>query len=102
VLHAENRVFSQFGKVEFNNPVETHSLKVQQSKQSQGTIKFWVDFIPLDQVDLYKEFDIASKPANEFELRVIVWACEDISSSANDFTDLIDLYVTCEFNKEIK
>ncbi len=54
VIRAENRVFSQFGKIKFNNPVETHSLKVKQSKQEQGQIRFWVDFVPVNQVDLYK------------------------------------------------
>jgi hypothetical protein len=102
VIHAENRVFSQFGKVEFNNPVETHSLRVQQSMMEQGYLRFWVDFVPLDQVELYKEFDIGAKPNNEFELRVIAWSCSGISSDNNDFTDMVDLYVACEFNGETK
>jgi hypothetical protein len=33
VLYAENRVYIQFGKMKFNNPAETHPLKVMQSRQ---------------------------------------------------------------------
>ena len=95
VIHAENRVFSQFGKIEFNNPIETHGLKVKQSRQEQGRLRFWVDFVPLDQVDLYKEFDISSRPSSEFELRVVVWACTDVKSDKKDVTDMVDLYVAC-------
>jgi hypothetical protein len=47
-------VFYQFGRMKFNNPIETHPLKVMQSRQEQGKVRFWVDFVPINMLPLYK------------------------------------------------
>ena len=31
-----------------------------------------------------------------------MWSCQEVSNDKNDVTDMVDLYVTCEFNGEIK
>lgn len=46
VIDVENRLYSEYGSLSTNNPIETHKLMAKQSKLSQGLIRFWVDFVP--------------------------------------------------------
>ena len=52
----------------------------------------------MDNISLYREFDIANKPKANYEVRIIVWNVKDMPN--NDIEDMSDLYVQCEFNNE--
>lgn len=97
-IDIENRLESTLTNSHWNNPIETHNLYNETSKRPQGLIRFWLDLVPMDNISLYREFDIANKPKANYEVRIIVWNVKDMPN--NDIEDMSDLYVQCEFNNE--
>lgn len=78
-----------------NNPIETHQLKISTSNRSQGLIRFWLDLIPIDQISMYRPFDISAKENTEFEVRVIVYGV--FGMPINDAEGMTDLFCAVTF-----
>ena len=97
-IDVENRYWQNENQITTCNPIEAWQLKCDTSKLSQGDIRFWLDLVPFEMIELYKEFDITPKPKKKFQVRVIVWGCDDIPP--NNFEKMSDFYVVCEFNGE--
>lgn len=79
LIDVEDRYFSADWNSITDKPAEMRQLHHPSSKVPQGSIILWQEIIPttvnLNQVETW---DIAPKPVDEFELRVVVWDTEGI------------------------
>lgn len=85
-------------------PIEKRKLTLFSSGQEVGYINLWVEMNPIggkrskfnrNQKDLVI-WDISSMPAQDFELRVIVWETHEVPN--NDPEDMSDIYVKVALN----
>lgn len=93
VIDLENRFFSKIWRNLPYAPIETRDLFIPTSLISRGRVQLFLEMIPCKAVAMLKDvWQIAPKPAQEYELRVVVWECEDVP--AMDVEDCSDLFVT--------
>ncbi len=61
----------------------------------------FLEIIPSRETAMVKEiWNISPKPKAEYELRVVVWSCEDCPTM--DVEDCSDLFVTAKVGEERK
>lgn len=78
-------------------PVELRSLWTPTSQLEQGKLEMWCDIMDQPTAIKYPLVNVAPPEDTVYEMRVIVWKCEDVPSF--DFlTKQNDLYVRCNFN----
>ena len=95
-IDLEDRYYSQSWKNLPEKPIETRKLLIKSCSQSQGILRLWVEIHPLySQVKLW---DISPRPAQKFELRLIIWSCEGVPIS--DSEGVSDLYVVASYNSK--
>ena len=92
VIDLEQRMMSAEWQQTDVKPVETRDLMSETSSQSQGTLKLFVDVVPLQEEKSHEAFDISPPPPHDFELRMVVWKCEGIPSGG-DLGGNSDLFV---------
>ena len=78
-LDLEDRYFSADWKSALNKPIEHRQLYHPSTALSQGTVKMWAEIIPTN-VDLryIDTFDIAPKPVDEYEIRVVIFDTKEL------------------------
>ena len=78
-IDLEDRYFSAEWQSIKNKPIEYRQLYHPSSSVSQGVVKCWVEIhptsIPINEIPVY---DISPKPAEEFEVRLVIWDTQDI------------------------
>jgi len=52
----------------------------------------WLEIIDSNDYAAAKKYDIKPKPPSDYELRCVVWDCEDVPN--NDVEDCSDLFIT--------
>ena len=75
-LDLEDRYFSMGWQSLLEKPVEYRPLYHNSSTMAQGTVKLWVEIIPVLLLPEAKEWDISEKPPEWMEVRVCVLNCE--------------------------
>lgn len=99
VIDLENRFFSKKWRNLPYVPIETRELFSPFSSLSRGQVKMFLEIIPSRETAMIKEvWNIAPKPAVPYELRVVVWKCEDCPTM--DVEDCSDLFVTAKVGEE--
>lgn len=102
VIDLENRYFSKKWRKLKHVPIERRQLVHPLSVVGRGFITLWVEIIQpsLEPEKLKKVWDIKPKPPSDFEIRVIVWECEDVPAS--DWEDTSDIFITGRIGKELQ
>ena len=79
MIDLEDRYFSPEWQAYMSKPIEFRNLSHESSAMSQGVVKCWVEIIPtsLDSRN-FPIFDIAPKPVEDFECRVVIWDTLDL------------------------
>ncbi|GBG24784.1 Fer-1-like protein 4 [Hondaea fermentalgiana] len=78
-------------------PVELRSIWTPTSQLEQGKVELWCDIMDQPTAIKYPMIDVSPPADTVYEMRVIIWKCEDVPSF--DFlTKQNDLYVRCNFN----
>jgi len=75
-LDLEDRYFSMGWQSLLEKPVEYRPLYHNSSTMTQGTVKLWVEIIPVLLLPEAKEWDISEKPPEWMEVRVCVLNCD--------------------------
>ena len=96
-IDLEDRYFSPEWQSIRQKPIEFRDLYHPSSTISQGTVKLWVEIIPVaaglkDQV----QFDFTPKPSEDFEVRLVVYETRDISMM--DVEGTSDVYAKAFFD----
>jgi hypothetical protein len=96
-IDLEDRYFSPEWQSIRQKPIELRDLYHPSSSISQGTIKLWVEIIPVfaSQKDLV-QFDLTPKPSEEFEVRLVVYETRNISMM--DIEGTSDVYAKAFFD----
>ena len=103
VVDLEDRFFSPEWQSIKHKPIEFRNIYHPSSSISQGTLKMWIEIhptsIPLPEVPLY---DLSPKPAEEFEVRVVVYDTVDVVAMDDEGTS--DVYARLFFDsrEEVK
>jgi len=74
-------------------PVEHRTLRAPTSSAPQGKLKLWVDIFSAEDAKKYPLINIQPPPPVEYELRVIIWGCKEVTIK-DTLTDANDLYIT--------
>jgi hypothetical protein len=99
IIDLENRFFSKQWRNLPYMPIETRQLSTPTSSLSRGQVQMFLELIPSKETALVKEvWNITPKPSQLYELRVVVWECEDCPSM--DCEDVSDLFVTAVVGDE--
>lgn len=61
-------------------PIETRFLWSASSSDVQGSLRLWVDIMPLEDASAYPLIDISPTPPAPYEVRAIVWKTRGIPS----------------------
>lgn len=96
----EDRYFLAEWRALQDKPIEFRQIYHPSSAVSQGVVKMWVEINPAkcapeDEIPLY---DIAKKPAEEFEVRVVIWDTKDIKMM--DVEGTSDVFIKCFFDNK--
>jgi hypothetical protein len=78
-IDIEDRWFCQEWKNIKRKPIEWRTLRNPTSSMSQGKLEMWLDILPTSEAKKMPVVNIAPPPMIDFELRVIVWACKDVT-----------------------
>ena len=96
-IDLEDRYFSPEWQSIKHKPIEYRNFNHPSSSISQGTVKLWVNIvptvIPLNQVPHY---DIAPKPHEDFEVRVVVF--DTLGVKCMDVEGTSDVYARVYFD----
>jgi hypothetical protein len=84
-----------------SKPIETRTLRLPTSTQSQGRLTMWLDIMTHAEARLSPPIDI-SLPAEEiYEVRVVVWQARGVVPG-DDVTMMNDLFVKCWIGDKAK
>lgn len=97
-IDLEDRFFNESWKNMPEKPIEVRKLLVKSCKQPKGFIRLWIEIYP--SLNVPTPWDLAPKPPEKFQLRVIVWRCEDVPNM--DSEGVSDLYIVVSLNNEEK
>lgn len=93
-IDLEDRFFNENWKKMIEKPIETGKLTIKSSKQPKGFLRYWVEIHPSNSVP--KPWFLSPKPAEEFELRLVIWKSEGVPNM--DAEGVSDLYVVASIN----
>jgi Ca2+-dependent lipid-binding protein len=100
-IDLEDRYFSPEWQSIKNKPVEYRQLYHPSSSISQGTVKLWVTIIPTSiPLSSIPNYDIAPKPAEEFEVRVVIFDTVDVKMM--DVEGTSDVYCRAFFDSGVE
>ena len=95
-IDLEDRYFSPDYNAWPSKPVETRDLKHPSTEMSQGKIMLWPEIYPTTADSaLTRKYDITAKPADEFEVRVVIWDTEELKMMDDEGTT--DGFIRCGF-----
>ena len=98
-IDLEDRFFSAEWQSLKNKPIEFRNLYHPSASISQGTVKMWVEIhptiVPMSEVQVW---NVTPKPAEDFEVRVVVFDTLDIL--AMDFEGTSDVYCRAFFDSK--
>lgn len=91
-IDLEDRFFSIDWNSYMNKPIEFRQLYHPSSELSQGVVKCWVEIIPV-KIDPKKilKFDISQRPKEDFQVRVCVLNCKEVTTA--DWEGTTDAYL---------
>jgi len=92
-IDVEDRWFCKQWRMIKKKPVEWRTLHNPSSSMPQGKIELWVDIFHAVEAKNHPLINIAPPPKEEYELRVIVWQCADVTIK-DAITQQNDLYIT--------
>jgi hypothetical protein len=92
-IDIEDRWFSKEWRMLKKKPIEWRTLLNPSSSISQGKIELWVDIMSPSEARSNPMYQIAPPPKENYELRVIIWQCKDVTIK-DETTQQNDLYVT--------
>lgn len=92
-IDIENRWFCKDWRDLKTKPAEWRTLRNATSSHSQGKLLMWIDIIDPTQAKVEPMINIAPAPCENYELRVVVYGCEEVTIK-DTLTDMNDLYVT--------
>lgn len=101
-IDLEERFYDEKFRAMPEQPIERRKLYSADSGQEAGYVDLWVEtFARRQKGDGIKEvepilWDISSAPAQDFELRVVVWDVRDVPN--DDPEDMSDIYVKVALN----
>lgn len=101
-IDLEERFYDEKFRAMPEQPIERRKLYMMDSGQETGYIDLWVEtFAKRQKGDGIKEiepimWDISSAPAQEFELRIVVWDVRNVPN--DDPEDMSDIYVKVALN----
>lgn len=99
LVDLEDRYFSSDFKSFQHKPIEHRKLKHPSTDMSQGTVVMWAEMNELSMgTESCPTWDIAKKPLEEYEVRIIVWDTEDLEMM--DAEGTTDGFVRCFFDSE--
>ena len=78
VLDLEDRYYSEEWKALPVKPIEERILMLPSTVAPQGTLRLWVDVVPVMEAKKSPMWDISPPPPAEFEIRIIIWGAKDI------------------------
>jgi hypothetical protein len=78
-IDVEDRWFCKQWRMIKKKPVEWRTLHNPSSSMPQGKIELWVDIFHAVEAKNHPLINIAPPPKEEYELRVIVWQCADVT-----------------------
>ena len=93
-IDLEDRFFNETWKSIADKPIEIRKLRIKSCKQSQGSIRLWVEIHPSNNIP--PPWDLSPKPPEKLEMRLIIWKCEDVPNQ--DIEGVSDLYVVANLN----
>lgn len=97
-IDLEDRFFNESWNKMVEKPIEVRKLLVKSCKQPKGFLRLWVEIHPSNNVP--SPWDLTPKPPEKFQVRLIVWKCEDVPNM--DSEGVSDLYVVASLNDEEK
>ena len=94
----EDRYFLAEWRALKDKPIEFRQIYHPSSGVSQGVVKMWVEILPARCAPEDEEpiWDIAKKPPQEFEIRLVVWDTKDIKMMDAEGTS--DVYFRAFFD----
>lgn len=94
----EDRYFLPEWNALKDKPIESREIYHPNMSISQGVLRCWVEINEADVApeDVVPVYDCSPKPAEEFEMRVVIWEGEDIKMM--DVEDTSDAFVRMFFD----
>jgi Ca2+-dependent lipid-binding protein len=98
-IDLEDRYFSPDYNAFPTKPIEYRQIYHPSSAVSQGTVLLWPEIYPTTApIDVQKKWDISKKPAEEFEVRVVIWDSEELKMMDDD--GCTDGFIKCFFDSK--
>jgi len=94
-IDIEDRWFSKAWRKLMLKPVEIRTLRSTTSTASQGKVALWVELLTAEDSKKFPMINIKPPPPEEYECRVIVWGCRDVTIK-DTITNQNDLFITCQ------
>jgi len=95
ILDLEDRYFSHFWQSVPSKPIETRPLSHPSSSVPQGFVRCWVDILPESARASSPEVFIEKEPAQELEIRLIVYGARGVPLM--DIEGTSDVFFKCYF-----
>ena len=97
VIDLEERVLSSNFWSQYPPLIERRSLFQTDSNQllSRGKLEMWIEMLPASYELPYPVLDIIPPPPSNWELRVIIYGCENIPNY-DSLTEANDLFIRCQ------
>eukprot|EP00475_Leptophrys_vorax_P037444 TRINITY_DN645_c0_g2_i3.p1 TRINITY_DN645_c0_g2~~TRINITY_DN645_c0_g2_i3.p1 ORF type:complete len:555 (+),score=164.61 TRINITY_DN645_c0_g2_i3:318-1982(+) len=92
-IDVEDRWFSKQWREIKRKPIEWRTIYNPSSSMSQGILEMWVDIYDSADAKKYPMVNISPPPREEWELRVIIWQCKEVTIK-DELTQQNDLYIT--------
>jgi hypothetical protein len=92
-VDVEDRWFCKSWRQIKKKPIEWRTLYNPSSSMSQGMLELWVDVYDSADAKKFPMVNIAPPPKEDWELRVIVWQCKEVTIK-DEITQQNDLYIT--------
>ena len=99
-IDIEDRYFLAEWRALADKPVEYRQLYHPSSAVSQGVVKCWVEINPtkVKPEDVEPIYDIRKKPAEEFEVRLVIWDTKEIKMMDDEGTS--DVFIKAFFDSK--
>jgi len=87
IVDLEDRYFSLEWQSLAEKPIEYRQVYHPSSSLSKGVLKCWIEIVDAADSSRGKDWDIAKKPVEYFEVRICVLNCQDIQLDASGTVD---------------
>ena len=96
----EDRYFDQKWRDLTHKPIETRQLYHPDYQSAQGEVLMWLEIFEKDEMMNTIPWNISPQPANELELRLIIWETENVECL--DVEGTSDVYVVAYVDQKDK